>query len=209
MPWVATDASHGDLAIDSSGVERRRRAVVDLPWTWLRQVHGPRVVVVTTPGEHAGEEADAAVTAVRGAALSVQAADCAPIALLADEAVGAVHAGWRGLAAGVVPRAVEAMRELGATDVRAVLGPCIRARCYEFGAAELAAVAAELGDAVRATTAWGTPALDLAGGVMAALAASGVSDVVDTAVCTACSAAHRSHRARGEVERHAMVVWRP
>ena len=208
MPWLATDASHGDLAITSEGVEARRRAVVDLPWTWLHQVHGGTVVVVTEPGEHAGVDADAAVTAVAGAALAVQAADCAPIALLADEAVGVVHAGWRGLAAGVVEAAVEAMRALGAGEVQAILGPCIRPRCYEFGAADLDVVAGALGDGVRATTAWGTDALDVPSAVRAALERAGVRSVVDTGVCTACSPVHFSHRARGEAARHAMVVWR-
>lgn len=208
MPWVATDSSHGDLAIDSAGVDARRRAVVDLPWTWLRQVHGGRVVVVTAPGEHAGAEADAAVTAVPGAALAVQTADCAPIGLLAAEAVGAVHAGWRGLAAGVVGAAVDAMRDLGATEIRAVLGPCIRSRCYEFGAADLDVVADALGHGVRATTGWGTPALDVPAAVVAALGAAGVDDVRDTGVCTACSPVHRSHRARGEAQRQSLVVWR-
>lgn len=208
MRWLATDRSHGDLAIGSDGVEVRRRAIVDAPWTWLHQVHGGDIVVVTRPGEHAGADADAAVTTVPGAALAVQAADCAPIALLAPEAVGVVHAGWRGLAAGVVGASVDAMRELGAGDVRAVLGPCIRSRCYEFGSADLDVVASRLGDGVRATTGWGTPALDVPAAVRAALADAGVTDLTDTGVCTACSPVHWSHRARGEAGRHAVVVWR-
>jgi len=208
VPYLATDASHGDLAITSEGVDARRRAVVDLPWSWLHQVHGGDVLVVTAPGEHAGADADALVTAERGVALAVQAADCAPVALLAEGAVGVVHAGWRGLAAGVVEHAVEAMRALGAGRVSAVLGPCIRPRCYEFGDADLATVVAALGEGVRSTTAWGTPALDLPAGVRAALAASGIDDVTDTGVCTACSPVHFSFRARQETARHAMVVWR-
>ena len=58
---------------------RRPRSSTD-PWTWLRQVHGAGVVIVTEPGEHAGAQADAAVTAVPGAVLAVQTADCAPVA---------------------------------------------------------------------------------------------------------------------------------
>lgn len=208
MRWLATDRSHGDLAIGSAGVEARRRAIVDAPWTWLRQVHGGDVVVVTEPGEHAGVDADAAVTTVPGAVLAVQAADCAPIALLAPEVVGVAHAGWRGLAAGVVGAAVDAMRERGATEVRAVLGPCIRPRCYEFGPADLDVVASRLGGGVRSTTARGTSALDVPAAVHAALVAAGVVDVVDTGVCTACSPVHWSHRARGDAGRQAVVVWR-
>jgi polyphenol oxidase len=202
-----TGRRHGDLAVGAPGVEAQRRAVADHPWTWLRQVHGPAVVVVTEPGEHAGVTADAAVTAVPGAVVSVQTADCAPIALVAPGAVGAVHAGWRGLAAGVVPAAVAALRELTPGPVRAVLGPCIRPDCYEFGSDDLDEVAGALGDAVRSRTATGAPALDLPAAVRSELAAAEVDDVEDLGTCTACSEDHWSHRARGDVERQALAAW--
>lgn len=181
--------------------------MVDLPWTWLRQVHGAGVVVVGEPGASAGAEADAAVTAVPGVAVSVTVADCAPVALLADGAVGVVHAGWRGLAAGVVPAALHALRELTDAPVRAVVGPCVRPGCYEFGEADLDALAAVLGDGVRATTTDGRPALDVPAGVRAALAAAGVDDVEDAGVCTACSPDHWSYRAAGDRDRQALVAW--
>ena len=209
MPSVVfTDRSHGDLAVGSVGVDGRRRAIVDAPWTWLRQVHGADVAVVTHPGEHAGLEADAAVTAVAGAVLAVQVADCAPVALVSDAAVGVVHAGWRGLVAGVVPAAVAAMRALGAGPITATVGPCIRVECYEFGAADLDRVAAVLGDAVRGHTSWRTPALDVPAAVRASLAAVGVEEVVDLGPCTACSLHHWSHRSRRDHERQAVVAWR-
>jgi polyphenol oxidase len=208
-----TGRAEGDLSV-AGGVApevlaERRRAVVDLPWTWLRQVHGGDVVVVDRPGAHAGAEADAAVTAVAGAALAVHTADCAPVALASPEGVlGAAHAGWRGLAAGVLEHTVAAMRDLGATDIVAVLGPCIRPGCYEFGAADLDAVVERLGPVVRGVTSTGRPALDVPAAVRAALAGAGVGDVRDTGVCTACSGDHHSHRARGDAGRQAMVVWR-
>jgi hypothetical protein len=205
--WTTT--TDGDLSIDAPqpDLDRRRRAVVDRPWTWLRQVHGARVVRVEAPGEHAGVDADAAVTSVPGAAIAVQTADCVPVALTADGAVGVVHAGWRGLAAGVVEAAVRALGEAGSGPVRAEIGPCIRARCYEFGKADLDLVVERLGDGVRATTAWGTPALDVVQAATAALRGAGVTDVVDSGVCTACSPVHFSHRARGETGRQALVAW--
>ena len=166
----------------------------------MRQVHGAEVVVVDRPGHHG--DADAIVTATPGLRIAVRVADCAPIALLADGVVGVVHAGWRGIAAGVIPAALDAMRSLGATEIRAVLGPCIHAECYEFGAAELDAIAAQLGDDVRGVTSWGTPALDVVAAVRASL-----PGVVDESVCTACSSRHWSHRARGDVERQAVVAW--
>lgn len=204
---VFTDRSHGNLAVGSVDVDDRRRAVAETPWTWLHQIHGSRVVVVTRPGEHAGVKADAAVTATDGCVLAVQVGDCAPVALVADGVVGVAHAGWRGLAEGVLPATVDAMRRLGAGPITATLGPCIRAGCYEFGVDDLDRVAATLGEGVRGTTSVGTPALDVPAAVRASLGGVGVTDLVDLGVCTACSADHWSHRARAEGERQAVVAW--
>ena len=189
-------------------VQARRRAVVDAPWTWLRQVHGDTVITVRGPGDGAGSKADASVTDQRDAVLAVLAADCAPVALVSPEGVvAAVHAGWRGLRAGVVQQAVDAAQGLGATELRAVLGPCIHAECYEFSADDLDAVAAELGDGVRAVTADGRPALDVPTAVSSALEQAGVTEFDDLGVCTACSDDYFSWRGRGELARQAMVVW--
>jgi YfiH family protein len=189
-------------------VEARRRAVVDLEWTWLRQVHGHDVVRVDSPGAGAGTPADAAVATAPGRALAVLAADCAPVALASAEGVvGVAHAGWRGLVVGVLERTVDVMRALGATEVVAALGPCIHAECYEFGPADLDRVAGRLGDGVRTTTASGRPALDLPAGVRAALAGAGVASLHDVDVCTACSPDHYSWRARRDTGRQAVVVW--
>jgi len=190
-------------------VEARRRAVIDAPWTWLRQVHGDTVVTVAVSGAGAGSKADASVTDEVGAVLAVLTADCAPVALVSPEGVvAAVHAGWRGLRAGVLQRAAEAARALGASELRAVLGPCIHPECYEFGADDLDVVVAELGDGVRALTADGRPALDVPTAVAAALKQAGVTELDDVGVCTACSDDYFSWRARGELARQAMVVWR-
>jgi hypothetical protein len=178
------------------------------PWTWLDQQHGAEVVVVTRPGEHAGARADAAVTPTPGAVLVVRTADCAPVALLAPAAVGIVHAGWRGLVLGVVETAVAALRTLGAGHVRAVIGPCISAARYEFGADDLDVVAARYGEAVRGRTAEGRPALDLAAGVRAALHEAGVDQVSAVRGCTATDGSTWfSHRARQEPGRQGSFVW--
>ncbi len=128
----------------------------------------------TDPGDGAGEAADAAVTDQPGAVLAVHTADCVPVLLADEEAgvVGAAHAGWRGLLRGVLDATLDAMAGLGASvdAVTAHVGPHIRARCYEFGVDDLDAVVARLGPEVAATTAWGTPALDLGAAVRAALA---------------------------------------
>jgi purine-nucleoside/S-methyl-5'-thioadenosine phosphorylase / adenosine deaminase len=216
-----TDAADGDFAVGqpAGALAARREALVPLPWTWLHQVHGDRVVVVDEPGKQAGAHADAAVTARPGAALAIQAADCAPVALVADEGVvAAVHVGWRGLVAGVVERAVEAVHRAGGSRLRAVVGPCIHACCYEFGAADLDRVAARYGDGVRATTRSGRPALDLPAAVTSALSALSAQSALPAipsaasattgAGCTACGTPPMfSHRARGDTARQAMVVW--
>ena len=210
-----TDAADGDLRTD----ELARARIHPAPWSLLHQVHGGRVVVVDAPGEHAGEDADAALTRVDDAPLVVMTADCAPVALVAGSgeatAVAVAHAGWRGLVAGVIRHTVDAMRDEVGDDgapVTAIVGPCIHAECYEFGGADLDAVARALGDErVRSRTADGRPALDVPAAVTAALRAAGVDgtriEIVD--VCTSCNAGtHWSHRARGDVERQGVVVWR-
>jgi purine-nucleoside/S-methyl-5'-thioadenosine phosphorylase / adenosine deaminase len=99
---------------------------------WLRQVHGTRVVdAALAVGE---PEADAAFARSPGVVCVVKAADCLPV-LLADDAgevVGAAHAGWRGLAAGVVEATVEAMR-VPPVSLIAWLGPAIGPQAYEVG----------------------------------------------------------------------------
>jgi len=186
----------------------RRAALVDRPWTWLRQVHGDRVVVVDTPGAGAGTEADAAVTAVSGAVLAVHTADCAPIALVADGgAVAVAHAGWRGLADGVVAATVTELAGLAEGPVRAVVGPLIGPECYEFGADDLRLVADRLGPEVVGTTTAGTPALDLPTGVRRALERAGVDSIDFVGGCTACGGGAFSHRARGEQGRQAVLAW--
>lgn len=207
------DMGHGGrhvLTVDPR-VEARRRAVVDLPWTWLRQIHGSRVVVVDGPGCGSGLRADAAVTVRTGCALAVFGADCAPVGLISDEGVlGVAHAGWRGVLAGVIGATVAQMRALGAVGIEAVIGPCVQPGCYGFGPPELDTVAHSLGDGVRSMTSSGRPALDLPAAVRLALAGAGVDGgrIRDVGICTACSPDHFSWRAGKDAERQAMVVWR-
>lgn len=213
--WVFSTRADGDLAIDAPGVDDARRALLargggpDVPWNWLRQVHGPDVVVADRPGVHRGTEADALVTATPGVAIAVQTADCGAVVLTSPEGVlGAAHAGWRGLAVGVLEATVAAMRDLGATEVEAHAGPMIHPECYEFGEDDLAVVADALGPAVVGRTVEGAPALDLPAGVATAVARAGATLVTASPACTACDAArYYSHRARRETGRLAAVAW--
>ena len=157
-------------------------------------------MTVTRPGEHAGTEADAAVTRVPLAKLAVRTADCVPLVLEGEDSIGVVHAGWRGLSAGIVERTVDALGPVR----RVHIGPHIRAGCYEFGEADLDRVAAELGSVVRGVTTWGQPALDLTAGVRAVL---GDLRIGDAGACTACSDLYYSWRARKDTARFATIAW--
>jgi YfiH family protein len=225
---VATwsDASVGDLrppaaapgphALDrwaarQAGAEGR---VVEVHWA--HQVHGTGVVTVPDPGRGgppglttvAEGPGDALVSASPAVALAVLTADCASVALGSPEGVfGAVHAGWRGLAGGVVQQAVAAMRSLGATQVVGALGPCIHPECYEFSEDDLDAVCAAVGETARGHTTDGRPALDVPAAVAAALASSGATEVVGDSACTACGGGYFSHRRRGDTGRQALLVW--
>jgi YfiH family protein len=178
-------------------------------WISLHQVHGARVYPSDAAGPTAGRpapEADAAVSAESDAVLSVLTADCAPVALVAPGVVGAVHAGWRGVLAGVLEAAVAEVLKRSAGPITAVLGPCIHPECYEFSAADLDPIAARLGPEVRGQTAAGQLALDLPVAVALALTEAGVTDITDVGVCTACSADHFSHRRDGVTGLQTMLV---
>jgi polyphenol oxidase len=154
-----------------------------------RQVHGTRVVV----DAQGIEEADGQVTTARGVAAVVLVADCLPIALVGRDAAGVVHAGWRGLAGGVLEEGVAAC---GA--VAAAIGPGIGPCCYEVG------------DDVRAVFGTSEPTLDLKAIARARLEAAGVGEVHDCGLCTSCDAerffSHR--RDRGVTGRQAGLAWR-
>jgi YfiH family protein len=178
----------------------RRRVMTVLglagrPLAFMRQVHKAGVAVVGPEFRGQGPpealppvaEADILVTAVAGPVLLALTADCVPV-LLADPAarvVAAVHAGWRGLAAGAVEAGVAALAAAGGDPGAAValVGPCIGASAYEVGPDVLDQVAGRYPEAA-ATTAAGRPALDLAAAAGAALAAAGVGAVRVAGECT-------------------------
>ncbi|MCJ8138745.1 peptidoglycan editing factor PgeF [Falsirhodobacter halotolerans] len=110
----------------------------------VHQVHSPDVAVVEGAFDTA-PRADAMVTREPGLALGILTADCQPV-LLADAkagVIGAAHAGWKGALSGVLEATVQAMRDLGATDITAAIGPCISQRAYEVGPEMLDAFMAE------------------------------------------------------------------
>lgn len=181
---------------------------------WMSQVHGRDVAVVGAPGSPIPEatppRVDALVTAGCNLALAVQVADCVPV-LLADPAaavVAAVHAGRKGLVAGVVPAAVEVMCAQGATPERivAATGPSVCGGCYEVPDAMRAQVAERVPES-WSTTRHGTSAVDVAAGVHAQLARLGIRQRERSDICTVESMDHFSYRREGQTGRFAGYVW--
>lgn len=202
------DAVRRNVEVAVRAFTRPHGSAATPPVVRMRQVHGADVRVVTAADAHAPPTADALVTAEPGTVLMVRVADCVPV-LLADPAVGVVgaaHAGRPGLAAGVVPRAVETMRSLGAGRIRAWMGPHVCGACYEVPdrlRAEVSAVVPES----YAVTSWGTPSLDLGAGVLAQLSAAGV-EAVDASRCTIEDDDLFSYRRQGAASgRLAGLVW--
>jgi YfiH family protein len=138
----------------------------------------------------------------------VLVADCVPV-VLADpgRAVAVAHAGRGGVVAGVVGETVATMAPADPARVEAVIGPAIGGCCYEVDAELAAAVAAEV-PASRATTSWGTPALDLPAAVATQLRAAGLDRITRVGGCTRCAPSRWfSHRrAPGEGRQAGVVV---
>lgn len=160
-PWASMNL--GDACGDAAGAVAKNRdafarAIAAQP-VFLKQVHGARVVRIGDAdaraclrGGGAGIEADASVTTQPGVACTVLVADCLPLLLAAPEgrAVGAAHAGWRGLAGGVIEATLHAVCEAAgceAGDLRCWLGACIGPRRFEVGADVLQAFGADPADA--------------------------------------------------------------
>jgi hypothetical protein len=190
------------------GRERRDQMCAELGLEWLcasRQVHGTAVQRV---GCRAGAgwaaaaiDADGHATACRGLGMMVLTADCLPVALGSEHAVAMLHAGWRGLAAGVLEEGVRALKELGGRDqLTAVIGPGAGACCYEVGA-EVRSAFAGAGTHMRGN-------IDLHAIARERLLAAGVAEVRDLELCTICDARWFSHRREGaRAGRQAGVAW--
>jgi hypothetical protein len=177
---------------------------------WMEQVHGRTVTVVTQPQRQPAEATDALVTNVPGLAVVALVADCVPI-LLGDAQAGvvaAVHAGRVGCRVGVLPAAVQAMTELGASpeNTEALLGPAVCGECYEVPDEMRTDLERHLpGSATK--TRKGTPGLDLRAGLWRQLAALGVGKVGVDPRCTFEDRTLFSHRRVAPTGRQAAVTW--
>lgn len=193
---------------DPRAVERNRahvEAQVGLPLTYTRQVHGSRVLRVKARSDGRPVEADGQATAATGIAPTALVADCLPVAVAGDGAVAMLHAGWRGLAEGVVEEGIRALLELGARrPLTAAIGPGAGPCCYEVAEDVHAAFAESFPEARHG------PNLDLKAIARAQLEQAGVESVRDVGLCTICSPPELfySHRRdRGITGRQAGIAW--
>jgi YfiH family protein len=207
-----TDRTAGNLSTGAGedheqGFARREQLCGRLGLEWLcssRQTHGTNVnAVARVAGRAGGGWAPAApppATALQGVGAMVMAADCLPVALGATGAVAIVHAGWRGLSAGVLEAGVAALRELSeAEPIEAVVGPCAGVCCYEVGA--------EVHTAFGGAHSVGRH-IDLRAIAHERLAGAGVGRVRDVQACTICDERFFSYRREGErAGRQAGVAW--
>ena len=150
---------------------------------WTRQVHSARVLDASAG--HCGE-GDGLTTSRAGLALSVVTADCVPILIAGDGEIAAIHAGWRGIAAGIVG---EAMARLDSPPERmtAWLGPAIGPCCYEVSEEVAAQVAAASEQEVIVTGHADRPHLHLQAAVSSQLRRTGARDLRAVSDCTRCS----------------------
>jgi hypothetical protein len=156
-----------------------------------RQVHSATAVIATSAwNAHEAAEADAAVTNIRGLALSVLTADCAPVLMADTEAgvIAAVHAGWKGAKAGVIESAIGAMESLGASAFRisAAIGPAISQAAYEVSPEfkDLFVTGDEASEQYFARRELGRPHFNLPAYVKDRLSRRGVANIQDIGVCT-------------------------
>jgi len=205
----------GDHVGDEPGHVLRNRSILQeaVPGApcWLRQVHG--VAVHDADGSRSSQapEADAAVTTRRDQVLAVLTADCLPV-VIADDASHALcvaHAGWRGLAAGVLETAVMAVRERAGPDasLQAWLGPAIGPSAFEVGEDVREAFPDMPQAFVRHVSTPGKWWCDLPRLAQMRLERAGVVTILQSGLCTVSDDRFFSYRRDGVTGRFATLAW--
>lgn len=213
---VGWRADAGEAQIRFLGKGLAPDSALDPPAAWLpagirrarlRQVHGSSVVTAQ-PGDCG--VGDGLVSSARALVLEIATADCVPVLLASSELLGALHAGWRGIAAGVVAETLGKLGEPGELSVW--IGPAIGSCCYEVAeeVAEIVVAASAGGVRSLPRAGRGRPHLDLQLAVTEQLRAAGVHRIRTLAVCTACHPQWLwSYRRDGDAAgRNLALVWR-
>jgi YfiH family protein len=192
----------GDAAAD---VIRNRRILMESfgPTQFMNQVHGNRIALIEEVTDQV-PTADALITGIPGIALAVMTADCIPLLLHSKEVVSAVHVGRKGLVNDVASKTVELMREMGATEISAVLGPSICGTCYEVSV-EIYNEVTQLHPLAASRTSKDTFALDLPHALSAVLSRAEVK-VERRNECTVENPDYFSYRRDGITGRQVGVI---
>ena len=205
----------GDDRADVLTNRARLREVLPTEPRWLNQVHGAAVVDAAHVQPADAPAADASYTYERNVVCVVSIADCMPvfIADVSGHCVAVVHAGWRGLAAGVIQATVAAVRAQlqHPSELLAYLGPAIGPRHFEVGAEVLDAMHAQLPDAARGFVPHSTNKYraDLFELGRQSLNQAGVDRIYGGEDCTFSNAVRfYSYRRDGVTGRHAACIWR-
>ena len=170
---------------------------------FMNQVHGDEIVVVDSISSDA-PTCDGLITTKPNLALAVMVADCIPLLLISKEAVAAIHVGRAGLVNQIALKAVHMMRNLGAIDIHAVLGPSICGACYEVPF-QMQQEVIQQHPRAFATTRKDTPGLDLPKALIADLVSTGITYEASP-ICNYEDQMYFSHRRQNPTGRFAGVV---
>jgi YfiH family protein len=174
------------------------------PVQFMNQVHGGRIVIIESVTDEQ-PTADALVSGIPGVTLAVMVADCIPLLLTSPQVVAAVHVGRRGLVNEIALKTLDLMREMGAQDISAIIGPAICGTCYEVSSEIFDEVVAQFPLASSKTNS-GTYALDLPKALAAALMSNGVKSITDQKLCTVENHELFSYRRDGVTGRQVGLV---
>jgi polyphenol oxidase len=189
-------------------MENRRRAgraagFDDARLALSRQVHGTELIDVTSEQSGVIGEADGLIVSEPGAVIGILTADCAPVVVASSNGrrnAAVLHAGWRGLVAGVLSRGLS---EIGGASA-AWIGPCIKACCYEVGR-DVVDAFEDAGLPVEQKTGEGGR-VDIADAARASLHKEGLTNVIDSGICTHCNDNYYSYRRDGVTGRQGAFV---
>lgn len=194
-----TDRQDGDANSQVAFLKEREH------WALTEQVHGASVATVSSSGHVDLAKADALFTEATSVVCVIKTADCVPIAIYGESCFVAVHAGWRGLASGVIGAAANMFRGKK-RNLRAIIGPHIKVGEYEFGNSDLKRLGEQFGMHLIGATAAGFPALDLSSWVFSELEKSGIQVDYNVNRCTSADERYFSHRGSGDIGRMAMLA---
>ena len=204
-----TNAGDGNLATHTGDdlekiLDNRRRLQSLLPTDplWLNQNHGIQV----TDSEDFNVDSDAIISSQKNKVLAILTADCLPILVAGKNEIAAIHAGWRGLSAGIVEHAFSRLKESPA-DCRVFLGVCIQSCCFEVGRDVLSAFA---GFESAFSTVNGRFFLNLQEVATLKLCKIGVlkEHIVKESACTACDGRFFSYRKTKTIARQATFIYK-